>query len=95
MSQQPPRSPLVLLGLLTFATFGGPLIFGLILRGGQRASWPPDRPIEWVVLVLAVGVTGTLFVTTIAVSLLQQRLQAPPSPRGTEKARPPGDSQDP
>ncbi|MBX6315210.1 MAG: hypothetical protein IRY99_20215, partial [Isosphaeraceae bacterium] len=41
------RLAFVLLGLLTVVAFGGPLAFGLVLRGGRRPDWPPDRPLEW------------------------------------------------
>jgi hypothetical protein len=47
--QAPPRTPLVLLGLLSVATFAGPFLILLVIRGGARRDWPPDRPVEWVV----------------------------------------------
>ena len=51
MSQKtPPKGPLVLLGLLSVATFAGPFVIYLTLRGGERPEWPPDRAVEWVAL---------------------------------------------
>ena len=37
----------MLLGLLTLATFGGPVAIVASLRGGASRDWPPDRPVEW------------------------------------------------
>ena len=51
----PPKGPLVLLGLLSVATFAGPFGIYWILRGGERPEWPPDRAVEWVALC---GVTS-------------------------------------
>jgi hypothetical protein len=50
MAEPMPRMPFALLVLMTAATFGGPLTFGLFLRGGASAVWPPDRAVEWVML---------------------------------------------
>lgn len=47
----PPKLPLVILGLLTLATMLGPIVIFMTIRGGPRPEWPPDRPIEWAVLV--------------------------------------------
>lgn len=44
---RPPVLPLVLLGLLTVATMAGPFVIFLVIRGGDRPEWPPDRPLEW------------------------------------------------
>lgn len=45
---QPPRlRPMILFLLLTLMTFGGPLAIVIVGRGGDRPSWPPDRPVEW------------------------------------------------
>ena len=55
MAEPVPRSPYVLLVLMTLATLGGPLTFGIVLRGGARADWPPDRAVEWVMLAATSG----------------------------------------
>jgi hypothetical protein len=52
----PPKAPLVALGLLTLATFAGPLVILLVFRGGPRTGWPPDRPVEWWTFGLVLGV---------------------------------------
>jgi hypothetical protein len=49
--------PIVLLGLMTLVSFGGPFVIALLLWGGERSKWPPDRPVEWIGL----GVVMTLF----------------------------------
>jgi hypothetical protein len=55
----PPRAPLVLLGLLSILTVAGPFVIFLVIRGGDRPDWPPDRPAEWwtfgVVVAAVVG----------------------------------------
>ena len=43
----PPKAPLVLLGLMTVATFAGPFVIVLTIQGGDGRDWPPDRPVEW------------------------------------------------
>ncbi len=75
MSDKPaiPRGPLVLLGLMTLVTFLGPLAIWLTLRGGSRAEFPPDRPVEWVVLIGTVGAAAVLMVACLAVGLANHR----------------------
>jgi hypothetical protein len=43
----PSKAPLVLLGLMSLVTFTGPFAIVLVIRGGESAVWPPDRPVEW------------------------------------------------
>lgn len=50
-TDRPPVLPLVLLGVLTVVSLGGPFGIVVALRGGGHAGWPPDRPVEWVVFV--------------------------------------------
>jgi hypothetical protein len=45
---------MVLFGVLTLLTFAGPLAIFAVGRGGDRPTWPPDRPVEWRVFL---GVT--------------------------------------
>ncbi len=54
---RPPRGPFVLLGLMTATTMLGPFLIGFVLRGGDRASWPPDRPVEWATVL---GISGAV-----------------------------------
>jgi hypothetical protein len=74
----PPRLPYALLGLLTLACFGGPF-FLLVVRGGERGDWPPDRPIEWIVVALVFAITAGLFVACITLGLWYRW------PEGTKK----------
>ena len=55
MSGRLPRGPYVLLGLMTLATFGGPVAIVASLRGGASREWPPDRPVEWWIFGLTTG----------------------------------------
>jgi hypothetical protein len=58
---KPPVLPLVLLGLLTLATMVGPFAIFLVVRGGARPEWPPDRPVEWWTLgVVTLGYAALL-----------------------------------
>lgn len=42
------RGAYILLGLMTLVSFGGPFLIAVLLWGGERSEWPPDRPIEWI-----------------------------------------------
>ncbi|MDR3633789.1 MAG: hypothetical protein P4L84_08125 [Isosphaeraceae bacterium] len=58
--QGPAKLPLVLLGLMSLATFGGPFVIALVIGGGRRSSWPPDRPVEWWTFGLICGAVAVL-----------------------------------
>lgn len=73
MSARASYRPVLWLVLMTVATFGGPLVFGLVLRGGPSRRWPPDRPIEWWALWLTSGTVLALMIGTIAASVGLQR----------------------
>ena len=82
MSRMPPlpRLPYALLGLLTLACFGGPFAL-LIVRGGERADWPPDRAIEWIVIALVFTTMTALFIACVTLGLWYR------SPRVAEQGR--------
>lgn len=65
----PPTWPLVLLGLLTVATLGGPFLIFLAIQGGPRPEWPPDRPIEWWIFGLVCGAVVVLMAACLAAGL--------------------------
>lgn len=67
------RLPFVLLGLMTVAAFGGPVAFGLVLSGGPRPSWPPDRPVEWWTLGGISGLVFALMIACISIGLANGR----------------------
>jgi hypothetical protein len=67
-ARQPlPRLPYFLLGALTCATFGGPFVILMIVRGGISARWPPDRPVEWTVIALVFGSVVALFLACVSI----------------------------
>jgi hypothetical protein len=52
MSRLEARLPFYLLIAMTIISFGGPFALVGVLRGGNSSGWPPDRAVEWVVVVL-------------------------------------------
>ena len=62
MSRVPPlpRFPYYLLGGLTLVSFGGPFVMLVVVRGGPRGDWPPDRAVEWIVIGLVFGLAIAL-----------------------------------
>ena len=69
MAPRVSRLPYVLLGLMTLATFGGPVVIGLVLSGGPSGKWPPDRPVEWWTLGIVSGVVVVLMVACVGIGL--------------------------
>jgi hypothetical protein len=82
----PPRWPLALLGLLTVLAFGGPFVIALVLGGGRRASWPPDRAVEWWTFGLVCGAVAVLMGACLALALRSRPTSpeqpGPPASRG-------------
>ena len=77
MSGRLPRGPYVLLGLMTLATFGGPVAIVATLRGGASREWPPDRAIEWWVFGLTTGLVVVLMLACLSLGLVHRRRGAP------------------
>ena len=76
-----PVRPLVLFGLLTLFTLLGPLAIVVVGRGGRHPSWPPDRAVEWGVLI---GVSAGYVLLMLACLLdawSSGRHQRPPGDR--------------
>ena len=78
MSQAPAPSRLVfgLLAVMTIFTFGGPFVLMLAIRGGEDSKWPPDRPIEWVALILIVSIVCVLLAACLSIRLWLPRIEA-------------------
>ena len=59
--------PYVLLGAMTLASFGGPFAMLAVIRGGQSARWPPDRPVEWITIGVVVALVVALFCACVSI----------------------------
>jgi hypothetical protein len=70
-----PRLPYYLLAAMSLVSFAGPFVIVGVLWGGQSSRWPPDRPIEWIVI----GVVLALFLMSF-ISCLTVRIWQRPSP---------------
>ncbi len=68
-AQPLPRLPYVLLIALSVVAFGGPFLIFLVVRGGQSATWPPDRPIEWAAIVVVLALFLILFIACLTIRL--------------------------
>jgi len=62
-----PRLPYVLLAAMTVVSFGGPFVIVGVVRGGDSARWPPDRPIEWLTIGLVLALFLVLFVACVSI----------------------------
>jgi hypothetical protein len=81
------RAALVLLGLMTVASFSGPFVIFVTLQGGESAHWPPDRPVEWWVFGLITGLVAVLMTACLALGLARRpKIVAPPKPEMTAGA---------
>ena len=67
----------MLLGLMTLATFGGPVAIVASLRGGASREWPPDRPVEWWIFGLTTGLVAVLMAACLGLGLVHRRRAAP------------------
>jgi hypothetical protein len=83
-----PRTPFVLLGLMTLFTVGGPIAIALTLRGGQSRRWPPDRLVEWLTFGVATGGVALLMIACLAIGLASWRKNV-----AAQKPRSPAESQ--
>jgi hypothetical protein len=52
---------------MTLVSFGGPFVMLVIIRGGARANWPPDRPVEWFTIGLVLTLAIALFVACVSI----------------------------
>jgi hypothetical protein len=64
-----PRLPYVLLLALSAVCFGGPFAMVGVIRGGESARWPPDRPVEWLTIGLVLVLFLILFSACVGIRL--------------------------
>jgi hypothetical protein len=82
-SKKAPRLPLVLLGLMTLFSFGGPLAIGYVLRGGTSPNWPPDRAVEWLTFAIICAMVFLLMMACLSLALVNRKVgSASPIPPG-------------
>ena len=73
MNQPTSKFAYALLFLMTFFSMGGPFLIGHVLKGGEHAGWPPDRPVEWVTFVAVTGIVIGLLMTILIYGLTFKR----------------------
>lgn len=78
MSKEEPlsRLPYVLLVAMTVVSFGGPFVLMGALRGGASSEWPPDRPVEWAVVIVVCGLAIGLFLACVSLGRWHRRAAA-------------------
>lgn len=54
---------------MTVGTAAGPVAIVATIRGGARPDWPPDRPVEWVMLVGVCLTVAALMAACVTVGL--------------------------
>lgn len=87
--QPPSRLPLVLLGLMTIASFGGPFAAWAVIRGGESPDWPPDRLVEWVVFAAIVALVVILMAACLSLYFVNRRqLESRRAATATRSERP-------
>ena len=64
---------MTLLVLMTLVTFVGPMAVWMVVQGGPRQDFPPDRPIEWIVLGGAAAAAAILMIACLACGLVNYR----------------------
>lgn len=65
----PLQTAYILLGLMSLVCFGGPFALALLLSGGERSGWPPDRTVEWVGMYGLLALFTVLFLACLTVRL--------------------------
>jgi len=70
----------ILLGLMSLVCFGGPFALALLLSGGERSGWPPDRTVEWAGTIGLLAVFTILFVACLTIRLWLIKPATPKSP---------------
>ncbi|WP_165230893.1 hypothetical protein [Aquisphaera insulae] len=62
-----PWLPYLLLIGMTVVSFAGPFAILLAVRGGESANWPPDRPVEWVVIGAVLALFLAFFTACVSI----------------------------
>lgn len=89
MTAKPPRTPLVLLGVLTLLTVAGPIAISRSIQGGASPRWPPDRAVEWWTFGLFTGAFLAVMAACLGIGLVHwRRTVAAGSARTGAKPRP-------
>ncbi len=70
-----------MLGGLTLVSFGGPFVILGVVKGGESERWPPDRPVEWIVLGAVIALHLTLFFTCLTVGWWRRWVDPKSAPR--------------
>lgn len=81
---------LILLGMLSLSSFGGPFLILVVVMGGESRRWPPDRPIEWIVMTGVVAIEVVLIVACLTVSWWRRPFWAPSPAHHSEPESPGG-----
>ena len=89
-----PKTPFVLLGLMTVLTVGGPIAITQAIKGGASPGWPPDRPVEWWTFGLVTGAVLIVMSACLAIGLVNWRknlAKRPSGPNGSSRMSTPVD----
>ncbi|MDB5351915.1 MAG: hypothetical protein JWN86_3162 [Planctomycetota bacterium] len=82
------KLPILLLGIMSIASFGGPFGLVWILSGGRRSGWPPDRLVEWASLLGVSGLVVGLLMLLLALSLANLKAMKAETESEREGAKP-------
>ena len=77
------RAAYALLGAMSLISFAGPFGLALLLSGGERRGWPPDRPVEWAGAIGLFAAFAACLLACLTVRLWLVR-PAPPGPAAGE-----------
>ncbi|WP_435007431.1 hypothetical protein P12x_004731 [Tundrisphaera lichenicola] len=76
MSRRLPRTPFALLAAMTIFTTTGPIGIWAILKGGARPDWPPDRAVEWAVVLGVSAMVVSLMMACCSLVLVNRKAVA-------------------
>lgn len=76
----------ILLGMMSLVCFGGPFVLALLLSGGERSGWPPDRNVEWAGAIGLLALFTILFVACLTIRLWLIKPTTPKRPDDNPRA---------